>query len=181
MVQAQSPELEVASPHAHPSHRHIAGDLGVGGLAPHLVPASRQHDNTRSYVHKTFQEPSGRREVREAATCSCPEGAHFRFFRHFFCLPPVRRRLCSESRLMPARAGETETAEPSGGSGGAKRYYNNPQHSSPVRTATPPTSKCEGSVRCSRATYPWRRQAGKAVRGRFLLGWPVRGAVGPGP
>lgn len=31
-------------------------------------------------------------------------GAHFLFLRHFFCLPPVRRRLCSESREIPAQA-----------------------------------------------------------------------------
>ncbi len=36
--------------------------------------------------------------------CACSKGgAHFLFLRHFFCLPPVRRRLCSESREMPAR------------------------------------------------------------------------------
>ena len=39
LIQAQSPELEVASTHTHSPHRHVAGDLRVGRLAPHLIPA----------------------------------------------------------------------------------------------------------------------------------------------
>ena len=36
-VQAQRPELPVATPHAKGAHRHVGGELGVGGLTAQLV------------------------------------------------------------------------------------------------------------------------------------------------
>jgi hypothetical protein len=39
VVQTQGPELVVATTHTHTPHSHVRGELGVGSLASHFIPA----------------------------------------------------------------------------------------------------------------------------------------------
>ena len=68
LVQAQSPELEIASTHAHSPHRHIAGDLSVGSLAPHLIPVSNER-RERAWPALTYA--SGASEGEAPVTDQC--------------------------------------------------------------------------------------------------------------
>jgi len=109
-VQAQRAELVVAAAAAHLPDRHVGRQLGVGRLPAQLEPGGRAARRSalllfieQMWVH---QHAAGRASTGAAPGGGCARGkagAHFLFLRHFFCLPPVRRRLCSESREMPAR------------------------------------------------------------------------------
>lgn len=79
-------------------------------------------------------------KVPESMSCKCPRGTlqsadangssiatHFLFLRHFFCLPPVNRRLCSESRDIPAH-----------------KHRDQCDHSEPEQQ---PTSQCQESCK----------------------------------
>lgn len=129
VVQAQRAELGVAAAHAHAAHAHVRRQLGHRRLAAQLIPAEpkRWCDDRRA---GTVEACGGRRRdvlpydcalpnVLRSSGCSstrspCSDrgssdctvcrahATHFRFLRHGFCLPPVARRLWSESREIPA-------------------------------------------------------------------------------
>jgi hypothetical protein len=108
-VQAQRAELVVAAAAAHFPDRHVGRELGVGRLPAQLEPGGRRAAQSAPLGRQVQarQRAAGCASTETAPSDGCARdggGTHFLFLRHFFCLPPVRRRLCSESREMPARS-----------------------------------------------------------------------------
>lgn len=81
---------------AHAAHGIVALDeLGVAWDPPELVPAEMMKKRSTTIHKKSLCCSLLRTSLLRFQT-------HFFFFRHCFGLPLVRRRLCQESREIPA-------------------------------------------------------------------------------
>jgi hypothetical protein len=81
----------------------VRRQLGVGGLASHLIPASSRGGVQQRSVEQPNHDVYAALGLRPPMHAA-PARTHFFFLRQVFLRPPVARRLCSESREIPAGA-----------------------------------------------------------------------------